>query len=648
MSRSVRFFKSLSIAAALLIGFGQQAVAQFAVTTNGGSGLAGTYPSLAAAITALNGATITSPVVITCPAGTETSPAGGYSITALGTAVNTITITGNGAANSIITAPNPAGTAGALTDAIFKLVGADYVTIQGFAMNENGANTTTAAATNNMVEWGVALLYNGTTNGAQNNTIQNNTITLNRTYQNTFGIYSNSTHSATSITTSATATTTAGGNSGLKIYGNSISNVNQGIVVLGPTAAADHNTGIDIGGASALTGNTLTNYGTTGTFSAYANVSGTVYGILIRNSIGFNCSYNSITSSNGGTTSGTLRGIFNVSASNAPVGTFTNTINNNSLSLTYGVATGTMQGITVEATNATATSTGNINNNNFTALTASIATSATITAISTVAPHFTGTVNNNTFTNLTCNSTGSFTFISHSYSMPAGGTSTISSNSIVTGFNKTGGGGTVTISTTGGSSPNGTSQTYNLNNFSNITVTGATAITGINNTDGAGTSPTKIATNNTFNNWTGGTSAITAINIGYIGATTSNVSSNTITGISGQSSINGITIGSTFSGATTLNIANNTITSLTSSGTGGAVAGITCSNTSTAINFNNNTVGTLSSTAAAAVQGIVVSGATANNVFAQQSLRPVRFERILHGFRYHDLGKYALLRFTTT
>ena len=47
------------------------ASAQFAVTTNSGSGLAATYPSLAAAVSALNAATITSPVVITCPTGTK-------------------------------------------------------------------------------------------------------------------------------------------------------------------------------------------------------------------------------------------------------------------------------------------------------------------------------------------------------------------------------------------------------------------------------------------------------------------------------------------------------------------------------------------------------------------------------------------------
>lgn len=223
------------------------------VTTNSGSGLSATYPDLASAITALNGATISSPVVITLT-GNETAPAGGYSITAQGDVINTIIIEG---AASTITA-NAALTAGTLNDAIFKLVGADYVTIQGFTMSENPTNTTTTAGTNNMTEWGVALLYATTTNGAQNNTIQNNTIDLNRTYQNTFGIYSNSTHSATAPTTSATAVA-GGGNSGLKVYANNITDVNIGILVVGPSAAADHNDGIDIGGASLATGNTITN-----------------------------------------------------------------------------------------------------------------------------------------------------------------------------------------------------------------------------------------------------------------------------------------------------------------------------------------------------------------------------------------------------
>ena len=155
------------------------------VTTNGGSGLAASYPSLDAAITALNGLpAITAPVVITLTAN-ETAPVGGYVITATGTpnipANNSIVIQGLGTPNPVITA-NGGLVAGTLTDAIFKIVGGDFIRIENLTMQENPANTITAAATNNMTEWGVALLYATTTNGAQNDTIRNNRISLNQYY----------------------------------------------------------------------------------------------------------------------------------------------------------------------------------------------------------------------------------------------------------------------------------------------------------------------------------------------------------------------------------------------------------------------------------------------------------------------------------
>jgi hypothetical protein len=237
-----------------------------------------------------------------------------------------------------------------------------------------------ADISNTMTEFGVALFYASTTNGAQNCTIQNNTISLNRTYQNTFGIYSNSTHSATNVTSSATASSVAGSNSGLKVYGNNISNINFGIIVIGPETAANFNTGIDIGGTSAGTGNTISNFGTTLTgLSTFANFTASITsinGILVRNSIGFNVSYNSITSSNGGisTAATTLRGIFIPAFFSDPTGTFTNNINNNTIALTHGFNSGAIEGIKVEATTGTATSTQNINNNNFTALGSSVTT----------------------------------------------------------------------------------------------------------------------------------------------------------------------------------------------------------------------------------------------------------------------------------
>src|SRR4030095_12343126 len=242
---------------------------------SGTRNIPGDYATLAAAITDINtngvlagGGGCTLNLVAGNP---QTAPAGGYAIniaTNLPTLSDPLILQGN--ANTI-TAPNPQAS-GTLNDAIFKIIGSDFITITGFTMQENAANTGSNPPNNNMTEWGVALLYATTTNGAQNITIQNNTISLNRTYQNTFGIYANATHAATTPTTPATATTTAGGNSGLKIYSNNISNVNNGIVVVGPLAAADNNNGVDIGGASAATANTITNFGTTSTFSAYANV----------------------------------------------------------------------------------------------------------------------------------------------------------------------------------------------------------------------------------------------------------------------------------------------------------------------------------------------------------------------------------------
>ena len=566
------------------------------VTTNGGSGLAATYPDLASAITALNGATITSPVLITLT-GNETAPAGGYAITAQGDATNTITIEGT---SSIITAPTPQ-TSGLLYDAIFKLLGADWITIQGFTMLENPANTTTTAASNNMTEWGVALLYASTTNGAQNNTIRNNTIDLNRTYQNTFGIYSNSTHTATAPTTSATANSSTGGNSGLKVYSNTITDVNIGILVVGPTAAADHNDGIDIGGNSLATGNTLTNYGTTGTFSGFANVSGTVNGILVRNSKNLNISYNSFTSSNGALTSGTLRGIFVPAFTNAPVGTIVNTISNNVISVRSANTTGALLGIHYEATTANTTTTVNINNNDFNTFGHTITSSGTVTCIQNASTAGLLNINNNTFSNLSISSTGTTYLINNNC---ATNTFTINNNSIVGTFTKTGAGGTLYGYYDFGS-PTGGTATISNNNFSNITFTGATTFYGIRQY----TSVTQVENivNNTITNITGGTNTIYGVSHGY-GAPGSIVNGNIINSITGGGNVIGINLGDGTAG--NVNCYGNTINGLTSTGAS-VVTGI--SNALGLLNnvYNNKIYNIENNNAGGSVNGIlVVSGTT--------------------------------------
>ena len=152
----------------------------------GTKNIPGDYPDLNAAITDLNVQGVGAGGVIfnVLPGNAQTAPAGGYVIGGAGSNIlitgtfptslaNNVQINGNG---NTVTA-SAALTVGSLTDAIFKLVGADYIGIQGFVMIENPLNTVnTPAASNTMTEWGIALLYVSTTDGSQNNAFASNSI----------------------------------------------------------------------------------------------------------------------------------------------------------------------------------------------------------------------------------------------------------------------------------------------------------------------------------------------------------------------------------------------------------------------------------------------------------------------------------------
>lgn len=615
----------------------------------------GDYADLAAAIADLNAQGVGGAVTLNVIAGNpQTSPAnptttgGGYIIGGTGSlvlsttsAVNTVTIQGNG---NTVTAPTT-HVVGQLNDGIFKIIGGDWITITGFTMLENPANVVTTAASNTMTEWGVALLYVTTTDGAQNNTITGNTIDLNRTYQNTFGIYSNSTHTNTSVTSSATATGAAGSNAPLTITANTITDVNFGIMVIGPTAAADHNDGLTIGG-TAPNANNITNYGTTNSFSGYVNIGTTgVSGIWVRNTKNYNISFNSITSSSGATgitASTTVRGIYIPSASNQPTGTFVNNINSNSIAITPHLTTSAINAISVETTTSSPTSTTNINSNNFTTLNHSIAspTGAIIGIIqsgSATAGPLNHSISSNTFTNLTAATTGSFTFISNSWTRPTSGVGNVDNNSIVTAFNKTGAGGTVTLYTSNSTSGATIQEINNNNNFSNITVTGATTIAGWRSTDGG--SPIKTVTGNTFSNWTGGTNQLTGLAVSFAGSATvsgnlvSNLncacvivgmetasgnqvwSQNTVHTLSGTGT--GAVTGILNSGGTTQTLMRNKVYGIENTNAGGSASGITVS-AGTTVNLQNNLVGLVSAPAANSdnsVRGInITSTTTLSNV----------------------------------
>ena len=578
--------QSLFIVLAFLTGmFVQSAKADVSVTvtnpTNATPALSASYTSLANAITALSGITaISGPVTLTCASsGAETAPAGGYAIsfTAATTLANNVVIDGNG---STITA-SAALTAGNLNDAIFKIIGSDYVTLKNFTMLENAANTTnTPAASNNMTEWGVALLYASATNGAQNNTIQNNTITLNRTYANTFGIYSNTRHSATDVLTAAEVTSAAGSNSGNKVYGNNISNVNFGIVFIGAgTTLAAIDNGNDIGGSSVSTGNTISNFGGGASLSAYVSLTGNNYAIFDNQQINDNVSYNTITSASGlPMATITIGGILkNYSVAQPAAGTVTTTnLNYNTVTIASSPTTGGIIGVNSQGI-ATALSTATINMNNNSVINCAIqgasATTASITGVTNLSWAGVVAMNYNIITgnSSTATTSGSFTGIANSGTIvtslnidnnqignSSSGAYTLSAaaSGQVVGINNTGGGTGSTLSISSNNfqgfvysvassglfrcistSVQVLTETISANNFNNITINSSASNGGFLIYASSATPTVNITGNYVTTQWsntnaTGNVNNMAVYNAGTSASGTSTISGNTFSNIS--------------------------------------------------------------------------------------------------------------------
>ncbi|MBK9643177.1 MAG: hypothetical protein IPO72_18330 [Saprospiraceae bacterium] len=338
------------------------------VTISGGSNVNGPYATVAAAVSALNGATISGPVMVSVTAGhSETVPAGGIELTATGTAVNTITFFKSGmGANPLLTAyVNGAGTPGtAVQDGIFRLVGSDYVTIDGINLTENPLNITNPST----MEYGFGLFKQSVSNGCQFNTIKNCVITLSYinnasgtlpAVEGSRGIdVLNSTPTAT--TTSLVPTLSSGTNSNNKFYTNTISNCNYGIVLSGYAASSPFNLGDtlnDVGGNSAMTGNTIFNYG------GAPGATNPSAGIRAINQWGVNISFNTINNNNGAHFNhiSTFRGIYAQSGTSASA-----TINNNNVTLNGGATTSQLAFIENGIGSTPAGNTVNINNNTLT------------------------------------------------------------------------------------------------------------------------------------------------------------------------------------------------------------------------------------------------------------------------------------------
>jgi hypothetical protein len=630
----------------------------FAAATTGA--LNGTYyipsacfPTVATAVTAFNTFGVAGPVIFNVLSGyTEVAPNGGFNITGTGTAANTIIFQKFGTGtNPTFTAFNPQ-TAGSFSDGIFKIVGGDYITLDGFTVLENNLNATTTAASNNMIEFGVGIFYAGATgataNGAQNITIKNCSIDLNRTYTNTMGIYSSSSHTAVGPTGNVSASTTAGSNSNLTITGNAITDVNAGIVVIGSATAAAQNDGLIIGGTLA-NANTITNYGTAGSATTFNLRTGTVNGILVRNTKNYTVSYNNITSSTA-TTVTTIRGIYVDVYSSTPTGTIINSVSNNIISVRSANLSGDIYGIQLDGSVGSNTATTSINSNNFSNFGYTATSSGTSIFIHNhhIALHL--NINNNTFTNNTLNTSGSVVFIRNYCFVPSsGGTQNVNGNSIVTAFSKSVAGNGVWFYDSGGSANSHIAGVINQNsnNFSNVTVTGATTINGWYNNDGAGNGTSKTFQNNTFSNITGGSGQVVVMDINDGDNT---LDTNTISSVSGTGTVYGIRLGahpgpkrananiiSGLSSTTTSAdvvamwvdagtiqaITNNVISTLTASTNTGSFKGIYLASpgsTSNTITGNSISGMTNSSTGtSSAIRGIHVAPTSSSNSFTISS-----------------------------
>ncbi len=313
------------------------------------------YESFQIAINDLNTRGISGNVQFDVPGGyTEVAPTGGLSLgsATLNPSVGSFTITFSrigGGANPLISA-YPGGTALAnsvIPDGIWNLKGVDNVTINSIDLVDN--NT----AGNSPMEYGYGIFKLNNNDGAQNNTIQNCVITLNKLngssgagpmVEGSTGIrVVNAT--PTAATTALVPTVAAGTNSYNKFYGNTIQNVHHGIAIIGYDAPSSvlGDKGNDIGGSSDETGNTIINFG--GASSTLPSNA-----IRIESQWDANISFNIINNNNGSGINhlGTLRGII-TQAGNTGTPNASITINNNTISIKSdavgSVATGIQNGI---------------------------------------------------------------------------------------------------------------------------------------------------------------------------------------------------------------------------------------------------------------------------------------------------------------
>ena len=333
-SKMTKFFTRLCILTCLVLSV---FTAQAQLT--GTKTIPGDYATVALAVSALNtnGVGAGGVTISITAAGSETNTAAtGISLTATGTAGNPIIIANNsGGVYNIIGAAGGTGTPGTVAqDGIFRMLGSDYVTLDGLTFTDN--NTALPAC----MEYGIGFFKASVSNGCQNNLVQNCTVSLNK-LNNATGTAPMVDGSvgilvinalATAQTTALVPLSAAGSNSFNAFNTNTVKNTNIGFALIGyvdasPFALAD--TGNDIGGNKPSFANQILNFGGGATANPAAGVRTLAqYALNVSNNILNN---NDGTGANHG---GTIRGIY----INTAIGAST-TINKNTITLKFGGTT---------------------------------------------------------------------------------------------------------------------------------------------------------------------------------------------------------------------------------------------------------------------------------------------------------------------
>ena len=577
----------------------------------------GSYATITAAIAALNAQGVGSGGVTFNVAAGYTETASNLIITATGTAANPIIFQKSGAGSDpLITAAPGVSTT---LDGIIILQGINYITFNGIDLKDPVTNITPTT----QMEWGYALLKNSGTAGCQNVLITNCTITLQRSYSSSVGIFvANQTPTSS---TALTVTATSGANSNNKFYSNVIQNANTGISITGfndvsPYTYYDQNN--DIGGLSTTTGNTIQNFG---------GLAVTSYAVNVIYQNGCNISYNTINNTAGGGVTGAniLYGVQYSTSSGA-----TGTINNNAITLSQGNNASRIYCI---SSGISGTGTLTASNNTFTPSFVSGA-SGNVYCIYIVSAMSTSTFSGNQFINCpSLNTTGTIYFIYNAVATP---NVTVSSNNINMITKPSAGGSIYGYYSSG--SPAAGAETISSNTFTGVTVTGATAFYGIWSATSSALQ-NKAIYNNIITGITGGASTVygfyctagdicniygntvNTVTTGngstgagtvyayYLGSGTTvslSIYSNTAYGISNLNT--GVLTGMYIGGGASINVYKNSIYNLTGSVAASVVYGYYV-NTGTAVYLYNNFLSNLLAPVGSslnAISGIYINGGT--------------------------------------